>query len=523
MNATAKTKALSKPGPPKRREGSGSLLALPRVGTCLHDYRLVLELARGGMATVFLAHDSSRAGQHQFAAVKCIRPDLSQDDTFIEMFYDEAQIAAQVHHANVCSVLDFNECDGIYYLVLEYLSGRTLSDVRRKLAEEKPEWELTHECGLIARILSDACEGLHAVHELRNGDGDPLNVVHRDISPSNLFVTYDGIVKLIDFGVACGAEQRHKTRTGVLKGKYAYLAPELLRGDKPDRRADIWGMGVVAWELLTHKRLFDQDSEVETLQAIAGDMDIPAPSSVRKGIPTHLDDIVMRALRRDPKERYESARQFGKMLSRFVFESQSMVATAEVSEAMAELFPEGRAFDRKLLEVAEQLEEQTVASLTAVGGHEVKEPRPPEPPPHPAAPSGKSSSSADVCPIEETALAQPAPSHPVVRPGRGAITGMSPWWGGVSQLRSSFTWATGAVAAMAVLVMMQIGSCEANGTSPIAGSVTEAEAAPPASTEPQVRPLLRARRGIVVIQETDPDTGEVILRLRAESAEEAGQ
>lgn len=332
----------------------------PRVGDRLGSYRLSLELARGGMATVFLARAPARAGLHRFVAVKCIRDELARNPHFIELFFDEARIAAQIQHANVCSVLDFDVSHGTYFLVMEFLSGRTMADIRRELANRSGEWDPRVQTGIVARMLADACEGLHSVHEARNYCGDPLNVVHRDVSPGNLFVTYDGNVKVIDFGVACGSGQRHKTRTGVVKGKYAYLAPEILHGEKPDRRADIWGLGVVAWELLTHRRLFDQGSDIETLTAISKQVEPPRPSSIRKEIPKALDEIVMSALQPDPRKRCASARTLGKLFNRYLVEESLTVGLAEVAEAMTALFPEGPTLTRKLLQVADQIDEKTV-------------------------------------------------------------------------------------------------------------------------------------------------------------------
>ena len=338
-----------------RTRVAGPLPCKPCVGQRLGEYQLCLELGSGGMATVYLARVAGRAGLHRFVAVKCIRADLASDPTFVEMFFDEAQIASQIHHANVCSVLDFDRHDGVHYLVMEYLSGQPLSQVAREMRREPDRWPSEHLSGLVARIVADAAEGLHAAHELRNGDGELLEVVHRDVSLDNLFVTYDGNVEVMDFGVACASDQRHKTRTGFLKGKFAYLAPEVLRGAKPNRCADVWALGVVAWELLTGRRLFAKGNDMETLQAIADDP-IPPPSSARRGLPPLLDDLVLGALQRNPASRYKTAREFGRLLNRFLVESQLVIGLAEVAEAMQDLFPEGRACARQLLALAEQLE-----------------------------------------------------------------------------------------------------------------------------------------------------------------------
>jgi serine/threonine-protein kinase len=314
------------------------------------------------MATVYLARIAGRSGMHRFVALKCIRPEYARDQKFLDMFLDEAQLASQIHHANVCSVLDFDQFDGVFCLAMEYLSGRSLTAVQHQLQKQPPSDVLRH-CGWVARILEGACEGLHAAHELRNLRGELMDVVHRDVSPDNVFVTHDGNVKIVDFGIAYASEQHHETGTGIVKGKCSYLSPEVLGGHTPDRRADIWGLGVVAWELLTQRKLFDQPNGVATLRAITG-MEIPKPSSVRSGIPPRLDEIVMRAIERDRANRYETARELGRQLNRFVADSQLVVGLAEVAEVMNELFPEGQACARQLLNVAGQMEEASDGTST---------------------------------------------------------------------------------------------------------------------------------------------------------------
>lgn len=303
------------------------------------------------MATVYLAQALGQ-GVHRFVAVKCIRRELARNERFVEMFLDEARIAAQIHHANVCSVLDFDAHNGTYYLVMELLSGQTLTAIQQQLRVAvltKPD------AGVFARILEGACEGLHAAHETASSSGMPLHIVHRDVSPDNLFVTYDGNVKVMDFGVAYTTDRVHDTRTGILKGKCGYLAPEVIAGQQPDRRADVWGLGVVAWELLTQRRLFDQPNDPAILRAI-DEVAIPAPSTVRDGVPTLLDDVVMHALERDPARRYQTTRELGRMLNRFLVENRQIVGLAEVAEYMRQLFPEGIACARQLVRFADQVE-----------------------------------------------------------------------------------------------------------------------------------------------------------------------
>ena len=315
-----------------KTEGITLVPGRPFVG----PYRLCVELASGGMATVFLAQAPGRAGRHSYVALKRIHPHLAKDRTFVDMFLDEARIASLIQHTHVCSVFDFGEDGGQQYLAMEYLIGEPLSNLGRALRRGTPTSASLHALAM-ARIIADAAEGLHAAHELRDPHGDPLGVVHRDVSPDNIFLTYDGVVKIVDFGVASATRQLHKTRTGIIKGKYAYLQPEVLRGEKPDRRADVWSLAVVLWELLTLKRLFHRETDFLTLRAIA-DAEVRAPSQVRAGVPAELDRIVMRALSRDPSERYPSARALADALTAFIAQRREVMGFAQLAELMDRAF-----------------------------------------------------------------------------------------------------------------------------------------------------------------------------------------
>ena len=313
-----------------------TLTPLPlQGGERVGPYRLCFEIASGGMATVYLARIDLPAGMHRYVALKRIHPHLMKDPVFVEMFQDEARIAAQVQHANVCSVFDFGIADGAYYLAMEYLAGESLSDVRRTMLRCQLSPDDNRFAALACRVIADAAEGIHAAHELCDPSGSPLNVVHRDISPDNVFLTYDGVVKIVDFGIARATRQKHQTHSGILKGKYAYIQPEVLSGSQPDRGADVWGLAVVLWELLTFRRLFNGKTELETLRAVL-DKRVPPPSELRRDLPRGLDEIVLRALSRDPARRYQTARELGRELTRFLAERRMAVGLAELSECMAE-------------------------------------------------------------------------------------------------------------------------------------------------------------------------------------------
>jgi serine/threonine-protein kinase len=335
---------------------------VPAPGTSIGRYRLCFELGSGGMGTVFLAATDAVGGERRFVALKCLRPENALEPEFASMFLDEVTIAARVQHPHVCSVVDVGESDGVVYLVMEYLSGESLSAVRSRLFDDLTAWTPAVHAALVARIIADASEGLHAAHELRDARGELADVVHRDVAPDNIIVTYGGGVKLLDFGIAKHRGRHHETRPGMVKGKYSYLAPEVLDGQPADRRSDVWGLGVVMWELLTGERLFDAPSDVEAIRAV-GRRPIAAPSRLRPGLPPGLDRIVLKALDREPARRYGTARELARELNRFLANRRCVFGLAELEEAMQQLFPHGREAKQQLLEAAAEVDAQNGAVI----------------------------------------------------------------------------------------------------------------------------------------------------------------
>jgi serine/threonine protein kinase len=299
------------------------------------------------MAAVYLARRDTDASE--LVALKLVHPNLLAHAGFVQMFLDEARIASQLRHPNICRVKDFGAALGTYYLAMEYLVGEPLSSVFRRASTRG---EGRRHAALIARLIVDACDGLHAAHELVDDEGNPLNVVHRDVSPENLFVTYDAVLKVVDFGIACAAHQTHRTRTGILKGKFGYIAPELLRGEKVDRRADVWGLGIVAWELLTGRRLFRRRSDVETLDAVANGS-IVAPSAVRTSLPSAFDAVILRALARDRSKRFATAADLGNAIREVL--GASLASQAEVASWLGEHFHAERRRKVQLLELLNRM------------------------------------------------------------------------------------------------------------------------------------------------------------------------
>jgi len=296
-------------------------------------YLLCYELAAGGMGTVFLARAIGPAGFDRPVAIKRIHPHLQHQRELVDMFLDEARLTSRINHPNVCAVHDFGEVEGTYYIALEYLMGESVSTVMATLCRSARQLETPRWQAIAARIIAGACEGLHAAHTLKDEAGRPLNVVHRDVSPHNLFVTYDGAVKLLDFGVARAEDRLHQTVDGTVKGKYAYMAPEQTFGKDVDARADVWSLGVCLWEMLTGERLFREKNEMQTLLAVQSKT-IRKPSAVRASVPEELDAIVMRALRRNPEARYETARALGRDLHEVLRRHPEPTGLADVSEWM---------------------------------------------------------------------------------------------------------------------------------------------------------------------------------------------
>lgn len=337
-------------------------------------YELCFELASGGMASVYLARIDGASGFEKLVALKRIHRHLAKEKGYIEMFLDEAKIAARITHPNVCSVFDFGEADGEYYLAMEYLVGEPLSRLCSRVARDQSQRRDRLLPLRMARIIADACEGLHAAHELKDANGDLLHVVHRDVSPRNLFVTYNGAVQVVDFGIASARERLHHTSTGQVKGTFAYMAPEQLTANPVDRRVDVWALGVSLWEMVAVKRLFRRDTTANTIHAVLYD-EIPPPSDYRAQVPKAIDAIVMKALARDPSDRWQTAREMSRALREFLASRSELMGPAELSEWMGEVFPQGEARKSQLMEVARLGQESVPAirvaederTLTATG------------------------------------------------------------------------------------------------------------------------------------------------------------
>ncbi len=306
------------------------------------DYQLIRRLATGGMAQIYLARKQGLEGFSKFNVVKRILPHLSENDEFVKMFLDEARIAARLDHPNIVQIFDFGAADDTYFIAMEYIHGE---DVRRvwKAAEAAGR---TIPVPLVCRIISDASAGLDYAHGYTDPSGLALNIVHRDVSPQNILVTFEGGVKVVDFGIAKAADQATVTRSGVLKGKYSYMSPEQAAGQRVDRRTDVFALGVVMYELLTGERLFKRSNDILTLNAVA-ECEVPPPSTLVPGIPPDLDAIVLRALAKHPQDRFQEAGQLRLALEDWLTEHRQPGSNAHLSGFMKELFADRLAEERE--------------------------------------------------------------------------------------------------------------------------------------------------------------------------------
>lgn len=301
------------------------------------------------MASVHIARVEAPHGFGGVVALKTIHPHLAHHREFVDMFLDEARIASLIDHPHVCRVHDFGEERGVFYLAMEYLLGETLGDVIDRVHRRQDAYELEELPYYAAAVLAQALDGLHAAHELCDRDGAWLRVVHRDVSPQNLFVGYDGRVKVVDFGLAKAARRVSQTQVGTVKGKLAYLAPESIKGHVPDRRVDVWAAGVCLWEMLTLERLFHRPTDLETVVAVR-DQAAPPARSVAWWVPPQLDAIVLRALARDPEERFATARDMARALRAFLIQSGSGMGSREIARWMTDLFEDRRERRLRVLE-----------------------------------------------------------------------------------------------------------------------------------------------------------------------------
>ena len=301
--------------------------------TYLGKYRLLARLGTGGMAEVLLARLDGPAGFSKHVAIKRMRPELTLHREFIDLFLEEARTASLLSHTNICQVNELSTDGGDYFMVLEYLEGVAVSSALVKA--------LTNPTALpipfLVAIAHQACEGLNHAHEMADEHGRAYNIIHRDISPPNLFVTTGGVVKVLDFGISKSRDSVVKTLTGQIRGKFAYMSPEQLRGEKLDRRSDVFSLAIVLFELLTGRRLFRRKSRLEVFKAIVKER-IPTASEVRSDLPPMLVAVLGQALARDREERFLNALAFGEALAESIRDLGGPMDDREVGALVREQF-----------------------------------------------------------------------------------------------------------------------------------------------------------------------------------------
>lgn len=308
-------------------------------GTRLGRYELLVPIARGGMARVWAARLHGQRGFQKLVAIKTILPHLAEEPEFERMFLDEARIASGVHHPNVCEIYELGEEKRTLYLAMEWVTGDSLARVLRASGKTEPV-----DSRVVARIVADACAGLHAAHELTDEDGRSLGVVHRDLSPHNILLTADGTAKVADFGVAKALGQLHEaTSAGQLKGKIAYMAPEQVTGNPIDRRSDVFSLGCVLYEATTGQRPFRGDGDHQVMHAVLKG-EVAPPTSFIRGYPQELERIVLRALSPQPILRYPTAERMRFALEELVARGQ-LVTTANVAQVVRARI--GESIDRR--------------------------------------------------------------------------------------------------------------------------------------------------------------------------------
>jgi serine/threonine protein kinase/outer membrane biosynthesis protein TonB len=284
------------------------------------------------MADVMLGRSDGIEGFERHVVLKRIRPELARDQRFIRMFLDEARVVATLHHQHIVQVYDIGEANGEYFLAMEYVHGEDVRKILSNAARQRTHVPL----GYAIAIVSAAAAGLHYAHERRGVDKQPLSIVHRDVSPSNILVGYDGAVKVVDFGVA-SASMRQETRSGSLKGKLSYMAPEQCRGMQVDRRADVYALGVVLYELATTTRMIKGENDYLVMEQIVHGKIAP-PQTRRPGLPAELSEIIMRALASDREQRYESADELRIALDQFATSSALTASTSAIAAYMRQQF-----------------------------------------------------------------------------------------------------------------------------------------------------------------------------------------
>ncbi|MEC9388762.1 MAG: serine/threonine-protein kinase [Myxococcota bacterium] len=296
-------------------------------------YFLIDKIAVGGMAEVFKAKSFSHGGFEKLLVIKRILQHLSDNEEFVEMFVDEAKISVELQHPNIVQIYDFGRIAENYFIAMECVEGKDIKGILRKLAERRKVLPMEYA----VYIAHEMCKGLDYAHKRTDMQGNPLGIIHRDVSPSNILVSYSGEVKVADFGIAKAEISAYNTKGGVLKGKFEYMSPEQASGEHLNHLSDVFATGTILHEMLTGRRLFKTDSDIKTLERIKA-VDIKMPSALNPGIPQRLNDIVMKALSQDRRERFADARALQTALLEFMYPATPDLTRENLGHFLTELF-----------------------------------------------------------------------------------------------------------------------------------------------------------------------------------------
>lgn len=294
------------------------------------NYELGEKIADGGMASVFLARGLT--GGAGFVALKVLHAKLAQDPVYVKMFLDEAQLLKKLAHPTTVQLYETGLDNGKHFFAMELLIGESLLGVWKAFKAHGERVPF----GVVAFIGARVAEGLHHAHELKDDDGSPKNVVHRDVNPSNIFLTFDGRIKIIDFGLARSEKRLTVTDAGIVKGKVAYLSPEQIEGQPPDRRADVFALGTTLWELALLQRLFRQENDIDTVAAIQA-CEVPDPRMIDRSYPVGLWRVIERALSRDPNGRYSNCEQMRSDLDDVALQLSGQMNQTTIAKLMAQV------------------------------------------------------------------------------------------------------------------------------------------------------------------------------------------
>jgi eukaryotic-like serine/threonine-protein kinase len=298
-------------------------------------YRVLEKIAAGGMAEVFRAESAGLEGFKKTVAIKRVLPHLSEKKQFIGMFLDEARLSAHLNHSNCVQVFDIGVGDNTYFIVMEYVDGSDLKGLIEYFRKTNQRFPVEEACLITVRI----CEGLAYAHELHDGNGKSLHIVHRDMSPPNVLITKNGEVKIVDFGLAKANSQLEQSEPGIIKGKFSYLSPEAALGQDVDARTDIFAAGIILWEMLAGRRLFLGETDLETVRQVQR-AEIPSIRQLNPKVSAELERVLNRALARDPRTRHQTARELGRDLNEVLFQCGRAVSSFEIGKLVEPIWKE---------------------------------------------------------------------------------------------------------------------------------------------------------------------------------------